>query len=480
MVAPRHRCVPARDGSRGPEIVAFARAHGMELDEWQAAALDDFSGTFEGAWSSRANVMVIPRQNGKSEILVARALYALFVLRKRLTLFSSHQWASSNELFLRMRGIVDSNDDLAEQVKHTRLSAAQLGFELDTGERILFLTRSRAAARGFSADEIIFDEAHFLSEAAHAALKPSAGGRSAAGQVQVFYAASPVDQARHPDGLVLTRLRQRALAGEEGLALIEYSAGIVDDEGIDMLPAVIPAGYAVDHDVLKRANPGCPKRISLEFLLDEARTLDPASFWTEHGGMGDWPDLDATASGVVDLDKWAALRDPDSKLDVPIVVGFDVSPDRRRASIGIAGRRVDGDLHVELVDNAPGVGWLVPRVKQLIDDHNPSAVVCDAAQELLAEQITTETGVECVLFDRGELAQACGRFVDAVEEGELRHLGDPLLLDAIRGATTSSHGGDGWIFSRRTSRVDISPLYAAVIALRVAATTEYSVTIGIF
>lgn len=83
--------MPARDGSRGLEIVAFAREQGLELDEWQAAALDDFSGTFEDGWSSRANILILPRQNGKSEILVARALYGLFVLRKRLTLFSSHQ-----------------------------------------------------------------------------------------------------------------------------------------------------------------------------------------------------------------------------------------------------------------------------------------------------------------------------------------------------------------------------------------------------
>jgi hypothetical protein len=464
--------VPARDGSRGPEVVSFAREHGLGLDEWQAAALDDFSGTFEGGWTSRANVLVVPRQNGKSEILVARALFGLFVLRKRLTLFSSHQWASSNELFLRMKGVIESNPDLAEQVKHTRLSAAQLGFELESGERILFLTRSRAAARGFSADEIIFDEAHFLSEAAHAALKPSAGGRSAEGQVQVFYAASPVDQARHPDGLVLTRLRKRALDGEEGLALVEYGAGITDDEGRDMLPAVIPAALAVDPEILKRANPGCPKRISLEFLVDEARTLDPASFWVEHGGQGDWPDLDGAVSGIVDLDKWAALRDSDSTPVPPVCIGFDVSPDRRRASIAVAGRRLDGSLHVEVVDNADGVGWLQPRLGQLIEDHDPVSVSCDQAQAMIAEQVWRDAGFQAELLDRGELSQACAAFIDAVEDGEVRHLGDPVLLDAIRGATTSSYGGDGWVFSRRSSRVDISPLYAAVIALRAAATAD--------
>lgn len=440
----------------------------MVLDDWQAAAVDDFSGTWGDGWASRSNVLVISRQNGKSEILVARALYGLFVLRKRLILFSSHQWASSNELFLRMKAIVESSDELAAKVKHVRLSAAQLGFELHTGERILFLTRSRAAARGFAADEIIFDEAHFLSEAAHAALKPSAGGKSAEGSVQVYYAASPVDQERHPDGLVLTRLRKRALEGEEGIALVEYSAGIVDEEGRDLLPALIPAAMAVDPEVLKRANPGCPGRISLEFLLDEARTLDPASFWTEHGGHGDWPDLDGAASGVVDLEKWAGCRDPNSEVSDPVCIAFDISPDRRRAAIAISGERHDELFHVEISDNADGVGWILPRMVQLIEDHQPVTVVCDSSQAFLAEKIEEELGWKVELVDRTELAQSCAAFIDMVEQDQLRHLGDPVLLDAIRGATTVNVGGDGWAFSRRSSRVDISPLYAAVLALRAA------------
>lgn len=440
----------------------------MDLFEWQVDAVDDFSGTMAGRVTSRANIVVTPRQNGKSEVLIARALYGLFVLRKRLTLYSCHQWASSNELFIRMKGIIESSPELMEQVKHVRLSAAQLGFELVTGERILFLTRSRAAARGFSADEIYFDECHFLSEAAHAALKPSAAGRSADGSIQTFYGASPVDQTRHPDGLVLTRLRQKALDGEEGLALVEYGAGILDDEGRDLLPVAIPAGMATDPDVLQRANPGCPMRVSLEFLLDQARTTDPASFWTEHGGQGDWPDLDATASGIVDMDKWEAQHDPTSKPYGAIGLSFDVSPDRRRASIGIGGKRSDEDFHLELADNALGTGWLVPRLKQLIEDHEPAFVVCDASQERLADEVLAETGMGCKLLDRNDLAQACSMFIDLVEEGRLWHLGDPLLVDAIRGATTSSYGADGWIFSRRNSRIDISPLYATVIALYAA------------
>jgi hypothetical protein len=66
---------------------------------------------------------------------------------------------------------------------------------------------------------------------------------------------------------------------------------VLDEVGQELLPALIPAAVATDTKVIEQANPGCPKRISLDFLLDEARTLDPASFATEHLNVGDWPDL---------------------------------------------------------------------------------------------------------------------------------------------------------------------------------------------
>ncbi len=69
------------------------------------------------------------------------------------------------------------------------------------------------------------------------------------------------------------------------------------------------------------------------------------------------------------------------------------------------------------------------------------------------------------MLDRAELAQACAGLIDDIEQGAVRHLGDPLLLDAVRGATVVTVGADGWAFSRRSSHVDISPLYAGVVAL---------------
>jgi hypothetical protein len=264
---------------------------------------------------------------------------------------------------------------------------------------------------------------------------------------------------------VAARLRARGIAGDDGIAFVEYSAGILDADGHELLPALVPAALAVDEDVLKRANPSCPKRVSIEFLIDEARTLDPASHAVEHLSQGDWPDLDGARSSVVDLDKWGALIDPTSTPLNPVAIGFDIAPDRRRASIAIAGKRLDGKCHVEIVDAHEGVGWVVPRLKQLVEDHDPWGVSCDSYQTILSEEVYQQAWVRPDLLDGAEIAQACAGFVDLVEQGQVRHLGSQELLDALRGAAIRSFGGDGWAFSRRSSQIDLSPLYAAVIAL---------------
>jgi hypothetical protein len=64
-------------------------------------------------------------------------------------------------------------------------------------------------------------------------------------------------------------------------------------------------------------------------------------------------------------------------------------------------------------------------------------------------------------------AEACGAFVDAVEQRTIRHLGTTELVTAIRGAAQRPLG-DAWAWSRKNSGVDITPLVTCTMALREA------------
>jgi hypothetical protein len=74
-----------------------------------------------------------------------------------------------------------------------------------------------------------------------------------------------------------------------------------------------------------------------------------------------------------------------------------------------------------------------------------------------------EAGVKVETFNASEHTQSCGRLVDMVEEGTLRHLGSAELRDAVLGARKRDLV-DAWAWSRKNSRVDISPLVAATLA----------------
>jgi len=81
----------------------------------------------------------------------------------------------------------------------------------------------------------------------------------------------------------------------------------------------------------------------------------------------------------------------------------------------------------------------------------------------LIQDLADELGVEIVSPKPREIAQATGRFYDAVAEQAISHLDQPPLAVALAGAQKRPLG-DAWAWARRGVGVDISPLVAATLA----------------
>jgi hypothetical protein len=86
----------------------------------------------------------------------------------------------------------------------------------------------------------------------------------------------------------------------------------------------------------------------------------------------------------------------------------------------------------------------------------------DAAASLIPD--LTNLGVDVKTINASEMAQACGRFFDAVEQRTLRHLHTAELRNALKGAAKRPLG-DAWAWDRKSSAVDITPLVAATVAV---------------
>lgn len=457
LVEPRVKSIPEGEPSAlAIEALDFLRQVGVTLDDWQEMILAESLRQDEaGLWSSFEVGVDLARQNGKGGLLEGRQLVGLFLLGEPLQVYSSHQFDTSLEAFRRLWDWIDEKDELRSRVKRVARSHGEEGIELVSGPRIRFRTRTKGGGRGFSCDCLYLDEAMIISEFAHGALLPTLSARK---NPQVWYAGSAVDQLVHEHGVVFARVRERGHRGDDPrLSYYEWSAPF--DHPNDVTDEV-----AQDHQMWKLANPTLGDRIRVQLVENEQRSMDPRTFAVERLGVGDWPRTDRATATVIDLDEWARLKDPGSVLGDSFALAFDVSPERK-ASISAAGHNQAGLWHVEVLQSQPGTKWLLDRIPELVERHNPSVVVCDGYGPSAAFIAPlAEVGVEVEAVTAADHARACARFLDFISEGSIRHLGSLDLVSAIRVAQTRPLG-DAWAWSRRSSTGNISPLVSATLAL---------------
>jgi hypothetical protein len=224
--------------------------------------------------------------------------------------------------------------------------------------------------------------------------------------------------------------------------------------------------------VWAKTNPGLGIRIAQEHVSTEHASMSPRGFARERLSVGNYP-TEGKGWDVISEAAWQATEDAGSEPLDPVAFAVDVTPDRSAAAVAVAGVRADGLLHVELVDHRPGTGWVVDRVKTLIERWSPCAVAVDAAGPAgsLVADFEAE-GVELTVPRSRDAAAACGAVYDAVVRPpeapadwapSLRHIPHPSLSAALAGASKRPLG-DAWAWDRRGVSVDISPLVAVTLA----------------
>jgi hypothetical protein len=458
---PRISWVPpvkgTKDAELGDRAMDLLGTVGLELDPWQEWYLRaSLVLRPDGKWAAMEVGACIPRQNGKGTLLEARELVSLFLLPDRLITHSAQQFDTSMEHMRRLLWLIEETPSLSEKIARRGVSHSHgsEGIELRDGSRIRFRTRTTKAGRGFTGDLLVLDEAMFLSDSAFGALLPA---QSARPNPQIWYTGSAVDQEEHLDGIVFARVRERGMrGGEERLMFAEWS--LDEDDPSD-----------VDEDVLDsreawaQTNPALGRRVGEPFIAMERGAMDSRTFAVERLGIGDWP---ATSQeGIISMVAWKALTDAGSKPTQPLVLAADAAPDRSSASIAVASPRADGDTHLEMVDRRRGTDWVVDRMVELDERHEPDLWVVDGAGPIgsLLPAIQ-RAGLVPHTVTGPEMAQGYGLMVDAVRDGTVRHLGQPALASALKGAARRPLG-EAYAWARKSSSVDISPLVACTLAL---------------
>lgn len=442
LVEPAYRSGPAVGRTLGPEVADLAALAGFAPDPEQRFVLDlIFALDGQGRSAAFEVALIAPRQNLKTGAFKQAALGWMFLTDQRLVVWSAHEFRTAQEAFRDVAALVDGCSWLSRRVKRVSYANGEEAIELSTGSRLIFKARTKSGGRGLSGDRVVLDEAFALRPDHLGALLPTL---SVHPDPQVVYGSA----AGGAESAVLRGVRDRGRAGSSPrLAYVEWCAGeVVCAAGCDHRVGSAGCG-ADDVEVWGRANPLLGRvrpngtGLTVVYVQAEREALPPEEFLRERLGVWDEP---VERAAAVDAGLWAAAAGADSRRLAPVAFGVTVAPDRSRAFVGVAGRRGDGRVQVELVASAAGVDWVPGWVAERVRRWVPCAVVLDGTAASLAVPLA-ELGVDAVCTTVRERAAGTVGLYDLLGAGRLRHPGGPELSRSAAGAGRRVLA-DGWVW----------------------------------
>lgn len=487
VVPPRVRSVPKCAGSAGDAAIELYERSGQTLDEWQRESIRDcLAYAASGEWAAFEFALIVTRQNGKGEVLVAIELAFIYLFDAKLVIHTAHEFKTSQEAFLRIKTIIETTPALLAQVKRRgkrivgiRTANGEEGIELQSGARLRFLARSKGSGRGFTADLIILDEAYDLPEETLAAIMATL--TAVPNPLIIYTSSAALDSSEVLRRIMARGRREDDRPQDKNLAYREYSAD--------------PKADFDDPEVWRLANPATESgRVTLAKLAKlRAATPSDAKFGREHLGILD----ESAGSRVIDGERWSSLADEDSMVwgGVPghiqrgrVAIAIDVNFDGSISSVALVGRQAirkggrwqsGPKLQGEVIRRDAGTGWVVDYVKGLIERWGPVAVVLDpkGSPGKLVPRFEAES-IEIEKISYSEHVQACGLFEELImgpidDRGRhdpdapklFVHLDDVYLNDAVEAGKKRTPGEAGeWLWHRRDT-TDISPLVALTLAV---------------
>lgn len=373
----------------------------------------------------------IPRQTGKT-FLVGAIVFALCLLRPGLTvIWTAHRLRTAAETFEKMKAFARRRR-IAPHVDKVVLGSGDEAIVFRNGSRILFGARERGFGRGFDeVDVLIFDEAQILTDNALDDMIPAANqSRQDTGVLQLYMGTPP--KPTDPSE-VFTRMRSEALSGEDhDTAWVEFGA----DHGYEPTPAPEPLSKT-DLAQVAKANPSYPQDTPLEAILRMRKKLGPASFLRE--GLGVWDEDSTKVEPALDVDLWRPL----SLLTVPAewqlaAIGVDMDPESGRLWVSTAAHAPAPGVHVELLPDDPMVGGLDAAVEWIAKGakrRRPVVMRAESGATVLRAALVAKGCCKVYPLNGPEQAAATAGLVQAVKDGTVTHLDDPVLDLAVREST---------------------------------------------
>lgn len=419
--------------------------YGTQLHEWQRLVLrrwlaEDKDGNFVNTTCG----LSVPRQNGKTEIIVARVIYGI-IFRKATGLFTAQAQSTVDVVIRRVQEFFyESPYEEIFNLLTPRFQQKPKNFdfiEFQNGARYRFMTRTRLGGLGSTNDEVINDEAADMYDSHEESLRPTVSAAKSKNPQFIFCGTPPMAESL---GTVFPRARKKICQEGEKGCWTEWSVDTLTDPH--------------DREAWFATNPSLGKNLLVPAVEDESASLSLDGF--NRMRLGWWAGVETKrAIKQKDWDDcFSETPDFDDGFAPTYAVKF--SPDRTTFSICVAQPLKDGRIHTEIVMHRPMsdgfhriVNWFtskppgqnIPRWKQC------GKIILDgvAGQAILFEDLVS-MGVpkkKILQPNLREISAAHEFIFNAIKEKKLSHFRQPALDQSVRVAKIrpiGRNGGFGW------------------------------------
>lgn len=410
-----------------------------------------------GLWVHMKFGWSIPRRNGKSEILIMRAVWG--VTHGRRVLYTAHRTTTSSNAWSKCCDrLSEAGFKEGEDYKTTKKYGLETIEWLKDGSSavINFRTRSSKGGLGEGYDDLILDEAQEYTSDQESALKYVVTDSP---NPQTLMCGTPPTAVS--SGTVFLNYRKNTLSGKnDNAGWAEWSVPTLTD--------------AHDPGLWYETNP------SLGYILSERTIKD------ELGGDDDKVDdniqrlglwLTYSQKSAISRKEWEGYITEIPVLKTPVRLFFGVKYAKVTAnvSLSVAVKTADGKVFIEAIDCRPvrdGNAWIIDYLRST----HAAKVVIDGAgnQDILASEMK-DAGVKCkaVLPKLSEVIEANALFEKKLFEGSICHSGQPSLTQAVSNSEHRAIGSSGgYGYSALLEGIDITLLESASLAHWICSTAK--------
>ena len=440
--------------SLGPEAIAVYNRSGRTAQPWQELMLEDIMAVNEDElWVHMKFGWSIPRRNGKSEILIMRAMHG--VSHDERVLYTAHRTTTSHSAWEKtIERLSKAGYKEGEDYKTTK----QFGLEriewLDGEGVINFRTRSSKGGLGEGYDLLIIDEAQEYTSDQESALKYVVTDSK---NPQTLMCGTPPTTVS--SGTVFLEYRKATLTGKnEDAGWAEWSVPNLTD--------------AHDPELWYETNP------SLGTILTERKIrseLGDDQVDDNIQRLGLW--LRYNQKSAITKEEWKRYElDAAPKLKEGYRLFFAVKYGKSNSvSLAVAVKTAEDKIFLEAIDCRPireGNAWIIAYLR---NSHADTVAIDGAGNQTVLVDDMKDAEVKCkpVLPKVSEVVAANALFEQKLFEDLLCHRGQPALTQA---ATNSEHRaigtGGGYGYASILEGADISLLESVSLAVWLCANAK--------